>query len=165
MPKLAALDFKRQIERDGVPAAAPGIDMDLVRDCIHCGLCLPKCPTFRALHHEGASPRQAALPALTPAHGTRRARVGLLTGCIQDEMFHGTNRRTAHALAQNGYDVVVPSARVCCGALASHAGEAKTAERLAAQTMDAFAGQALDAVIVNAAGCGSNMKEDRKSVV
>ena len=48
---------------------------------------------------------------------------------------------------------------MCCGALASHAGEAKTAEHLAAQTMDAFAGQALDAVIVNAAGCGSNMKE------
>ena len=284
MPRLATLDFKRQIERNGVPAAAPGIDMDLVRDCIHCGLCLPKCPTFRALHHEGdsprgrmwqikeaslglvafddprfqahiyqcfncracetacpsgvqfgavmemvramtppqnrrdrmvrrvllngllphprrlriagwlyratravrlpallrrsgawkimplgkfaafppvgdTSPRQAALPALTPAHGTRRARVGLLTGCIQDEMFHGTNRRTALALTQNGYDVVVPSARVCCGALASHAGEAKTAERLAAQTMDAFSGQDLDAVIVNAAGCGSNMKE------
>jgi glycolate dehydrogenase iron-sulfur subunit len=74
-------------------------------------------------------------------------------------MFHGTNLRTARALTQNGYDVVVPSARVCCGALASHAGEAKTAERLAAQTMDAFSGQELDAVIVNAAGCGSNMKE------
>src|SRR6202140_4230181 len=105
------------------------------------------------------SPRRAALPSLSPAQGTRRARVGLLTGCIQDEMFHGTNRRTALALSQNGYEVVIPSARVCCGALASHAGEAKTAEQLATQTMNAFAGQGLDAVIVNAAGCGSNMKE------
>jgi glycolate oxidase iron-sulfur subunit len=105
------------------------------------------------------TPTKTPLPALTPAHGPRRARVGLLTGCIQDEMFHGTNRRTALALAQNGYEVVIPSTRVCCGALASHAGEAKTAEHLAAQTMDAFASQALDAVIVNAAGCGSNMKE------
>jgi glycolate oxidase iron-sulfur subunit len=105
------------------------------------------------------NPRQIPLAAITPAHGTRRARVGLLTGCIQDEMFHGTNRRTALALARNGYEVVIPSARVCCGALASHAGEAKTAEHLAAQTMDAFTGQGLDAVIVNAAGCGSNMKE------
>jgi glycolate oxidase iron-sulfur subunit len=105
------------------------------------------------------SPVRASLPRLTPAEGTRRARVGLLVGCIQDEMFHGTNRRTALALARNGCDVVLPAARVCCGALASHAGEAKTAEHLAGQTMDAFINQGLDAVVVNAAGCGSNMKE------
>jgi glycolate oxidase iron-sulfur subunit len=105
------------------------------------------------------SPYRTPLPALTPAQGARRARVGLLAGCIQDEMFRGTNRRTALALARNGCDVIVPSARVCCGALASHAGEATTAEQLAGLTMDAFSGQSLDAVVVNAAGCGSNMKE------
>jgi glycolate oxidase iron-sulfur subunit len=284
MKEPAVLDFKRHLEREGVPAAAAGIDMDLVRDCIHCGLCLPKCPTFRILHHEGDSPRgrmwqikeaslglvtfddprfqahiyqcfncracetacpsgvqfgtvmemaraltppqnrrdrlvrtlllngllphprrlriagwlyrlsraarlpgllrrsgawralplgkfaafppvgdaapgRPGLPALTPAQSTRRGRVGLLTGCIQDEMFRGTNRRTALALSVNGYDVVVPAERVCCGALASHAGEAKTAERLATATMETFTRERLDAVIVNAAGCGSNMKE------
>jgi hypothetical protein len=69
------------------------------------------------------------------------------------------SERTALALSVNGYDVVVPAERVCCGALASHAGEANTAERLAAGTMEAFGRERLDVVIVNAAGCGSNMKE------
>lgn len=278
------LDFKHQLDQHGVPTPAADIDMDLVRDCIHCGLCLPRCPTFRALHHEGdnprgrmwqikeaalglvafddprfqthiyqcfncracetacpsgvqfgpvmelaraktppqnrrdrlvrsillngllphprrlslagalyrltralglpplmratgawkvvplgkfaafppvgdRTPRKMALATMTPAAGERRGRVGLLTGCIQDEMFHGTNRRTLLALASNGYDVVIPEQRVCCGALASHAGESKTAERLAAQTMDTFTRLNLDAIVVNAAGCGSNMKE------
>jgi glycolate oxidase iron-sulfur subunit len=74
-------------------------------------------------------------------------------------MFHGTNRRTARALAENGCEVVVPRERVCCGALPSHAGEAPLAQRLAEQTLDAFARAGVDAVIVNAAGCASNMKE------
>ena len=284
MARLATLDFKHELDQHGVPTPAADIDMDLVRDCIHCGLCLPKCPTFRALHHEGDNPRgrmwqikeaalglvafddprfqthiyqcfncraceticpsgvqfgavmemaraqtppqnrrdrlvralllngllphprrlafagwlyrlsralrlptvlrrtgawkvmplgkfaafpppggsfprQASLPPLMAAQGERRGRVGLLTGCIQDEMFHGTNRRTGLALAMNGYDVVVPAGRVCCGALPSHAGEAKTARHLAAGTLDAFTALGVDAVIVNAAGCGSNMKE------
>jgi len=94
-----------------------------------------------------------------PAKGQRRARVGLLTGCIQDQMFRSTNRRTAMALAANGCEVVIPRDQVCCGALASHAGEATTAARLAAQTLDVFTRAGVDAVVVNAAGCGSNMKE------
>ena len=106
-----------------------------------------------------SSPRKAPLPTVTAALGKRRGRVGLLAGCIQDEMFRGTNRRTALALAENGYEVVLPQNPVCCGALASHAGEAVTAEKLAARTLRAFQPLDLDAVVVNAAGCGSNMKE------
>ena len=284
MARVPDLDFKHEVERQGSLSPVEGMDMDLVRDCIHCGLCLPKCPTFRILNHEGDSPRgrmwqikeaslglvefedprfqahiyqcfncracetacpsgvqfgavmemaraktppqnlrdrmvrvillngllphparlrtagrlfrafqalripsllrwtrawrvlplgkfaafppftdrQAgggALALSTAAQGKRHGRVGLLTGCIQDEMFHGTNRRTALALSMNGYEVVTPEERVCCGALPSHAGEAETAHRLAARTVAAFSRLGVEAVVVNAAGCGSNMKE------
>jgi glycolate oxidase iron-sulfur subunit len=284
MRRLPDLDFKHEVDRKGTLSPVAGMDMDLVRDCIHCGLCLPKCPTFRILKHEGDSPRgrmwqikeaslglvefederfqahiyqcfncracETACPsgvqfgavmemarAKTPpqnlrdrlvrlillngllphparlrlagrlfgafqaigvpsllratrvwhvlplgkfaafppfidrrrvkggpsfsraAEGRRHGRVGLLTGCIQDEMFHGTNRRTALALSINGYEVVTPAERVCCGALPSHAGEARTAHRLALRTVAAFSRLDVEAVVVNAAGCGSNMKE------
>ena len=284
MARVPELDFKHVVDKGGMPRPDPSIDMDLVRDCIHCGLCLPKCPTFRVLSHEGDSPRgrmwqikeaslglvefddprfqahiyqcfncracetacpsgvqfgavmemaraktppqnrrdrlvrmlllngllphpgrlrlagrlyrlvqflrvpallrrtglwrllplgkfaafppfaeprtsKRTLPASTPAQGKRRGRVGLLTGCIQDEIFQGTNRRTALALAMNGYEVATSDERVCCGALPSHAGEAATAHRLAAQTLQAFGRLGVDTVVVNAAGCGSNMKE------
>ncbi len=284
MPRLAELDFKHQLDRDGVPAPVADVDLERVRSCIHCGLCLPKCPTFRALTHEGDSPRgriwqikeatlglvafddphfqthtyqcfncracetacpsgvefgsimemarahtppqnrrdrlvraillngllpypgrlrlagfafrtitalripallrmtglwralplgkfaafpppgdrsplAAPLPQRIPAQGERRARIGLLRGCIQDQMFRGTNRRTALALAVNGCEVVIPRDQICCGALASHAGEAATAHHLAERTLETFRRAGVDAVVVNAAGCGSNMKE------
>ena len=284
MADTPALDYKHQLDRTAAPSWPEEMDMDLVRDCIHCGLCLPKCPTFRALGHEGdsprgrmwqikeaslgmiafddprfrthvyqcfncracetacpsgvqfgavmelarartppqnrrdrlvrtillrgllphpgrlraagtlyraaealglpaalrasrtwramplgkfaafpppgdRSPREAPLPEVTPAQGERRARVGLLLGCIQDQMFHGTNRRTALALSANGCEVVAPRDQVCCGALPSHAGEARLAARLAGSTVSAFDRAQVEAVVVNAAGCGSNMKE------
>jgi len=99
---------------------------------------------------------QAGLPEVVPAQGERRARVGLLRGCIQDQLFRGTNRRTALALAVNGCEVVIPRGQVCCGALASHAGEAGSAQELAARTVQTFRQAGVELVIVNAAGFGSN---------
>jgi glycolate oxidase iron-sulfur subunit len=284
LAERTAVDYKHELDRMEAPSWPREMDMDLVRDCIHCGLCLPKCPTFRALGHEGDSPRgrmwqikeaslgitafdderfrthvyqcfncracetacpsgvrfgavmelarartppqnqrdrlvrsillkgllphparlraagvlyrtfdalrlpavlrltrawramplgkfaafpppgdrrprQDPLPEVMPARGERQARVGLLLGCIQEQMFHGTNRRTALALAENGCEVVTPRDQVCCGALPSHAGEARVAAHLAGATVAAFERAGVETVVVNAAGCGSNMKE------
>ena len=61
-------------------------------------------------------------PALTPAAGERRGRVGLLTGCVQRVVFGGVNAATARVLAAEGYEVVAPRKQACCGALSVHAG-------------------------------------------
>jgi glycolate oxidase iron-sulfur subunit len=102
---------------------------------------------------------QETLPKLIPAQGERRRRVGLLLGCVQRVLFPQVNAATARVLAAEGCEVVVPAAQSCCGALLVHAGEEEQAERLARQTIDAFENAEVDAVIVNAAGCGSNLKE------
>jgi glycolate oxidase iron-sulfur subunit len=93
----------------------------------------------------------------TPGRGERRGRVGLLRGCVQRVFFAGVNRATASVLADEGFDVVAPRAPRCCGALAAHAGEDGQARRLARATIAAF--EDCDVVAVNAAGCGSAMKE------
>jgi glycolate oxidase iron-sulfur subunit len=98
-----------------------------------------------------------ALPALVPARGVRRGRVGLLQGCVQRVLFGGVNAATARVLAAERFDVVVPSAPRCCGALQLHAGEERAAMARARETISAFEG--CDLVAVNAAGCGSAMKE------
>ncbi|QIA27305.1 4Fe-4S dicluster domain-containing protein [Thermaerobacter sp. PB12/4term] len=98
------------------------------------------------------------LPPVIPARGPRRARVALLAGCVQQVLAPEINRATAQVLAANGVEVVVPAAQGCCGALAMHAGELERARRLAAVNLRAFPAD-VDAVVVNAAGCGSAMKE------
>ncbi|MFQ5897170.1 MAG: (Fe-S)-binding protein [Candidatus Methylomirabilia bacterium] len=101
---------------------------------------------------------RAPLPPLIPAQGARRARVGLLTGCIQQEVFGSHNRATARVLARNGAEVVVPQAQACCGALHAHAGDHARAQHLARGMIDVFDAQAVDAVVVNTSGCGAHMK-------
>jgi glycolate oxidase iron-sulfur subunit len=101
---------------------------------------------------------RAPLPELTPAEGSRRARVGLLTGCIQQIAFGGQNRATARVLARNGAEVVAPRAQTCCGALHAHAGEHELAVALARRTIEAFESAGVDEVVVNTSGCGAHMK-------
>jgi glycolate oxidase iron-sulfur subunit len=101
----------------------------------------------------------AGLPARTPARGTRRARVALLAGCVQRVAFPGVNQATLRVLAAEGCEVLVPPGLGCCGALSLHAGRADEARRLARAALDTLAAAEVDAVVVNAAGCGSAMKE------
>jgi glycolate oxidase iron-sulfur subunit len=104
-------------------------------------------------------PAQETLPELIPAQGERRHRVGLLLGCVQRVFFPQVNAATARVLAAEGCEVVAPVAQPCCGALLVHAGEEAQAVRFARQMIDTFEQAQVDSVIINAAGCGSNVKE------
>jgi glycolate oxidase iron-sulfur subunit len=95
----------------------------------------------------------------TPAAGTAVARVGLLAGCVQSVVFGDVNAATARTLAAYGYEVVTPRGQGCCGALHVHAGRRDDGRELARRTIDVFERAGVDLVVVNAAGCGSNLKE------
>jgi glycolate oxidase iron-sulfur subunit len=99
------------------------------------------------------------LAEVTPAVGGRRARVGLLQGCIQRVFFGDVNDATRRVLAAEGFEVVARSRPRCCGALMMHSGEEPGAIGLAKETIAAF--EDCDLVAVNAAGCGSAMKDYR----
>jgi glycolate oxidase iron-sulfur subunit len=103
-------------------------------------------------------PAAAPLPAVVPARGARRARVALLAGCVQQVLDPEINHATLRVLAANGVEIVVPHAQRCCGALALHAGEERRAQTRASALIAAFPTD-IDAIVTNAAGCGSAMKE------
>jgi glycolate oxidase iron-sulfur subunit len=105
------------------------------------------------------APTSQALPARYAAAGAPRGTVALFTGCVMRAAFADTNAATARVLARNGIEVVVPEAQTCCGALHAHAGERAGARDLAKRNIEALEGLAVDAFIVNAAGCGANLKE------
>jgi glycolate oxidase iron-sulfur subunit len=101
---------------------------------------------------------RAPLPPLIPAEGERRARVALLTGCVQSIVFGAHNRATARVLARNGVEVVVPPGQGCCGALNAHGGDHGRALEMARRTIDTFEAAGVEAVVVNTSGCGAHMK-------
>ncbi|TDC36542.1 4Fe-4S dicluster domain-containing protein [Micromonospora sp. 15K316] len=119
------------------------------------------------------APRLAALDSLAPriaptgrvprrvdARGPRRATVGMLTGCVQRAFFPEVNAATARVLAAEGCDVLIfPERQGCCGALSVHNGRRAEAQRFARALVDAFDSAGIDYFVVNAAGCGSALKE------
>lgn len=104
-----------------------------------------------------AVPDRAPVPAFVAARGKARGRAAVLLGCVQRHLFADVNRDTARLLALAGWNVVVPPAQGCCGALDLHAGRVD-AFRARARALAAAMPPDVDIVVVNAAGCGSAMK-------
>jgi glycolate oxidase iron-sulfur subunit len=96
---------------------------------------------------------------VTPAVGMKRRRVGMLLGCVQREFFPQVNAATARVLAAEGCEVVSPAEQPCCGALLIHAGEEEGALALARHLINVFERASVDAIVTNAAGCGSNVND------
>ncbi len=104
-------------------------------------------------------PTAAPMPEIYPAQGDRRARVAFLSGCVQQVLAPQINWATLKVLAANGVEVVIPKGQGCCGSLGMHTGDADSARGLALHNLEAFDLTDIDALITNAAGCGSGMKE------
>ena len=94
-----------------------------------------------------------------PARGQRRARVAFFAGCIAQVTFTALNDATIRVLQAHGCEVLLPANQLCCGALAAHAGVRDVARDLARKNMQAFLAEPCDAIVTNAAGCGSTLKE------
>ena len=119
----------------------------------------------------GLAEREALLPRVDdqfffrrlgktfPAIGETRARVAFFGGCVAQVTFAELNEATIRVLTANGCEVTVPRQQVCCGALASHAGDREAARRVARRNLRAFGGDEFDVILTNAAGCGSTLKE------
>jgi glycolate oxidase iron-sulfur subunit len=124
------------------------------------GLVSPAAEAALRLAPPAARPFPAGrFPSRVPARGTRRAVVGMLTGCVQSVFFPQVNAATARVLAAEGCDVIIPRGQGCCGALSLHSGRAAEAARFARRTIETFEAAGVDAIVVNSAGCGSAMKE------
>jgi glycolate oxidase iron-sulfur subunit len=103
-------------------------------------------------------PSLQQLPEIIPAIGKRKGRVALQVGCVQQILAQEINLASINVLTLNGYEVVIPQEQGCCGALALHTGDHQRARELAAINIGVFPND-IDAIISNAAGCGSSMHE------
>ncbi len=121
------------------------------------------------------SPRLSAMDAILPQinlsafveplydliapQGKKRYRVGVILGCIQRLFFSPINDATIRVLTANGCEVIIPKSQGCCAALPEHQGQTEQAKTLAKQMIDSFENTKVDAIIINAAGCGHTLKE------
>ncbi len=94
-----------------------------------------------------------------PGNHPKRGRVGLLTGCLENTLLSGMCIATAKVIAQNGFDVVIPPAQECCGALPGHIGELEIARERARKNIEVFDAAGVDVIISDAAGCSAQLKE------
>ena len=103
----------------------------------------------------------SSMPEVVPAVTPKRRRVAMLLGCVQRVFFSNVNRATARVLAAEGCEVVIPQGQGCCGALMFHTGLENEAIAMARQFIDAFETElsTVDTLVINAAGCGSTLKE------
>lgn len=111
----------------------------------------PRAPTVRARFSHQLIRKEESLPG-------GRYKVGVLTGCVQDILLSEVNRDTVDCLLANGCNVFTPPVQHCCGSLHAHNGDLELAKRMARATLDAFPIEQLDAIITNAAGCGSHLR-------
>ncbi len=103
-------------------------------------------------------PTSEPLPTFYPAIGERRARVALLAGCVQRVLSPDINWATLRVLAENGVETVIPDRQGCCGSILMHIGDNEDALQMARNNFGVFPDD-VDAIITNAAGCGSGMRE------
>ena len=121
--------------------------------------CLPQFAR-EALSLVLADSRGAVLPEISPATiQPSRGRVGFIRGCVMNVMFGPTNLNSIRLLNAAGYDVITPRGQECCGALYAHSGNMERARQCARANIAVFARHDCDAIIINAAGCGSSLKE------
>jgi glycolate oxidase iron-sulfur subunit len=108
---------------------------------------------------EALMPMLTEQPEVTAPTGERRRRVGFIKGCVQRVFFSEVNAATVRVLAAEGCEVVAPKGQGCCGALSVHAGREEEFQRFARALIDAFEDSGVEEIVINAAGCGSTLKE------
>jgi glycolate oxidase iron-sulfur subunit len=99
------------------------------------------------------------LPSQVAPNQPAKRRIGLLAGCVQQVFFQHVNEATIRVLAAEGFEVIVPPSQGCCGALMLHSGVEEEAAKLAKKMIACFEAEGVDTIVINAAGCGSTMKE------